>query len=344
LCFSGKGKPLHLLKRTRLPADEVGVKRLFSPGNLLVFAAIATGACVFAAVDASTRVASDVYLFAAAGSEMFSSQWPHTFQSSVVQAGPLELGLTSVARTAGGGMFGFAIILDLICAVAITAAAAWFLRGRTYALVLFCAGALLLWLPGEGYRGHPAELLIPVLWMVAAAQARRDRPALAGALVGVSACLELWGVLGVAVLALSPYQRRTASGVTLAIVLPIVSLLPFVAGGDFHMFDYHWGVHSGLGLLLLGAGQPFTWYDRVVEGALVVGAGVVIARLTRRMTESVWIVPAAIALVRIGLDPVRNDYYWDVPLVLLLIGGAALVAERGELKVRLAAGLASSTR
>jgi hypothetical protein len=146
------------------------------------------------------------------------------------------------------------------------------------------------------------------------------------------------------VLGLSPRPRRTAPGVALGVAIPALSLLPFVAGGDFHMFDYHWGTHSGLGLLLLGAGQPFTWYDRVVEGALVVGAGMAVARLTRRTTESVWIVPAVVALLRIGLDPVRNDYYWDVPLVLLLIGGAALVAERGELRMRLAAGIASSTR
>jgi len=317
---------------------------LSSRANVLVFASIAAGACVFAAVDASTRIESDVYLFAAAGSEMFSSSWTHTFHDSVVQAGPLELALTFLARSAGGGMLGFAIILDLICAAAVTAAAAWFLRRRTYALALYCAVSLLLWLPGEGYRGHPAELLIPVLWMAAAAQARGGRPTLAGALVGASACLELWGILGVAVLALSPQLRRTAAGAGLALALPMLSLLPFVLGGDFHMFDYHWGVHSGLGLLLLGAGQPFTWYDRVVEGALVVGAGLVAARLTRRMTEAVWIVPAAIALVRIGLDPVRNDYYWDVPLVLLVIGGAALVAERGELRMRLADGLASSPR
>jgi hypothetical protein len=320
------------------------VRRVVSPANVLVFAAIAAGAIVYAAVDASTRIESDVYLFAATGSEMLSGRWSHTFDSSIVQAGPLELALTSLARSVGGSMLGFAIVLDLLCAAAITAAAAWFLRGRTYALALFAAGALLLWLPGEGYRGHPAELLIAVLWMAAAAQARRGNTVLAGSLVGVSACLELWGVLGIAVLGLSPNVRRSASGAAAALAIPALSLLPFVAAGDFHMFDYHWGTHSGLGLLLIGAGKPFTWYDRVVEGALVVGVGVALARLTRRMIESVWIVPAAVALLRIGLDPVRNDYYWDVPLVLLLIGGAALVAERSELKMRLSAGLASSTR
>ncbi len=320
------------------------VRRPLSPANLIVLAAIAAGACVFASVDASTGIESDVYLFASAGSEMLSGNWSHTFHSSVVQAGPLELALTSLARTAGGGMLGFAIILDLICAAAVTATAWWYLRGRTYALALFSAGALLLWLPGEGYRGHPAELLIPVAWMVAAARARAGHTTAAGLLVGLSGCLELWGILGIAVLALAPHLRRTAPGAALAVALPVVSLLPFVLGGDFHMFDYHWGVHSGLGLLLIGAGRPFTWYDRVVEGALVVAAGVLVARLTRRLSESIWIVPATIAAVRIGLDPVRNDYYWDVPLVLLLIGGTALVAERSELRMRLAAGLASSPR
>src|SRR5262249_1559617 len=160
----------------------------------------------------------------------------------------------------------------------------------------------------------PADLLIPVLWLIAAEQARQGRAAWAGTLVGLSACLELWGVLGAAVIALAPQlSRRVAGGVAIAVALPLPSLLPFPLRGDFHMFAYRWRTDMGLASLLI-KDRPFTWYDRIAEGAIVLILGGAVARGTRRMRESIWIVPAAIALVRIALDPMDFDYYWDVPL------------------------------
>lgn len=318
------------------------VHRLRGLSYPLLFGAVAAGTALWGLVSSRDRIDSDVYLFAWAGSRMLSVDALHTFHNSTVQAGPLELAIASLARGAGHGRAGFAIVLDLVCMAAITAAAAWFLRGSISGLLVFCGGAFVLWLPGEGYGGHPAELLIPVLWLLAADQARRGRVGWAGALVGLSGCLELWGVLGIAVLALSPDLRRASRGIALALGLPVASLLPFALGGDFNMFEYQWWTYAGP-FALFFHGEPFTWYDRIAEGAVVVAVGVVVARGTRRTRESIWIVPAAIALVRIALDPVRNDYYWDVPLVLLLIGASALVAGRSELAARLSETFASST-
>ena len=59
------------------------------------------------------------------------------------------------------------------------------------------------------------------------------------------------------------------------------------------------------------------------------------------MQESVWLVPAAVAIVRIGLDPMDFAYYWDVPMVLFLIGASGLLAGRAELKTRLSTAVGS---
>ena len=252
-----------------------------------------------------------------------------------MQAGPLELGLASVARTLGGGPTGFAIILDLICTAAFTALALSWFRGSAVALLAFGAGAAVLGLMGAGYSGHPAELLIAVLWILAAQKARNGHTALAGALVGASACLELWGILGVTVFALAADRRGLGRGLALAVAMPVAALLPFVLGGDFHMLSYRWVVLRGIDRLVIGAGRPFTWYDRLVEGAVTVSIGFTVGRLVRGLRESVWIVPAATVLVRMCLDPVSYGYYWNTPVVILLIGATAILVDPRGLRLRL---------
>jgi hypothetical protein len=197
-------------------------------------------------------------------------------------------------------------------------------------------------LPGDGYLGHPAELLIAVLWLLAAQEAARGRPAPAGALVGLSACFELWGVLGVTVLALAPSLRRCASGVALAAAIPVAVLLPFALGGDFHIFDFAWIISSGVPELLLGSGHAFTWPLRLVEGALIVAAGAGAARAVRGHADGVWLVPGVTALARLPLDPVTHAYYWDTALVIGLVAAVQVVRRRRELARRLAPRLASA--
>ena len=179
----------------------------------LVFIAILASAVIFGWAGGSYTNVGDVWLFAHTGSTLLSENWSHTFHFSTVQAGPLELILASVAKSIGGGPTGFAIVLDLVCMFAVAAVAVSLLGRRPGDLAFFGIGACLLSLPAEGYRGHPAELLIAVLWLLAAREARRGRIALAGTLVGLSACFEFWGILGVTVLGLAPRLRRCGPGV-----------------------------------------------------------------------------------------------------------------------------------
>jgi hypothetical protein len=290
-------------------------------------AAVLIGAAVFGYVDgahgASGAVYPDVYGFAQAGSQLVSSGWSHTYVSSWLQAGPLELLLAWFAHAIGGGARGFAIVLDVVSIGALTAAAVVFFERRTAAIAIFVAGAFALGLPRAGYEGHPAELIVAALWLLAARAARNGTPLLAGLLVGLSACFELYGLVGVTVLTLAPELKRSLPALAVAVALPVASLLPFIARGDFHMFDFQWQATSGLPRLLLGYQHPFTWQLRVAQGAIVIVAGAALARFVRRTPESVWIVPAATVLLKIVLDPIDPSYYWTTPAALLLVGAAA---------------------
>src|SRR5579884_2639305 len=186
-----------------------------------VLAAILLGTVGVALLD-SGGTASDVQLFAAAASHGL-----HAYGDPEIQAGPLELALVGAAHALGHGQDGFAIALDLVCTAALALVGVLLLDRRPRRVALFGAGAFALWLPGAAYNGHPAEPLIAALWLLAAFEARRGRTTFAGALVGLSACCELWGVLGVAVLALAP--RLSLRGLALAGAIPVAALAPFAA-------------------------------------------------------------------------------------------------------------------
>src|SRR5262249_39337231 len=157
--------------------------------------------------------------------------------------------------------------------------------------------------------GHPAETLVPLLWILAAADARRGHTVRAALVVGLSAGLETWGLLGVAVLALAPSVRRALAGAALAGGVGLALYLPFVAGGHFEMASYRWQVspHSLLALAV-APGTPFGWAPRLAQGALAVGVGILVARA--RTPHALWLVPIAVVLARLAVDPLVSDYYF----------------------------------
>ena len=72
----------------------------------------------------------------------------------------------------------------------------------------------------------------------------------AGALVGVSAGFETWGLLGIVVLALAPRARDAAAGLGVATAVAAALFAPFALVGDFRMLDVRLG---GLGRHARGA-------------------------------------------------------------------------------------------
>jgi hypothetical protein len=255
---------------------------------------------------------------------LLSPHWSHAFANPAVQAGPLQLALY--------GSLGPALPYLVAGAIALLVMGAARAAGVRDHQLLLIAGlvATPLGLTSSGVdSGHPANAVLPLLWIVAAAQARRGRVAVAAAIVGLSAGLETWGILGVAVLALAPRLRSAALGVPVAALTAGALFLPFVLSGDFAMGSYRWQVsEESLVSLFVAPGTPVGWPLRLAQGALALAAGIALSRRARLTSHSLWAVPAVIVLVRLLLDPLGSGYYY-VGLEAPALVGLALVATSG---------------
>ncbi|HEX7626871.1 MAG TPA: hypothetical protein VF379_07415 [Gaiellaceae bacterium] len=267
---------------------------------------------------------SDADGFARAGRVLLSPHWRHTYSNSWLQAGPFEQVICLLGRTLGVTARGEPVALNMIGAAALLAVARRVLGADWKALLYVGAGATGLGVISDLYAiGHPSELFIALVWILAARAARRDALVWAALLLGFSAGFETWGLLGAPILFLLPTFRRSFAAGCLALGVAASIYAPFALGGDFHMFDLHWSVTGGLDGALFGENAPFTWQMRMTESLFVVGFGCVLAiALRHRTSAAVWIVPAATSIFRLFLDPVRYPYYWDTGLVLILIGTA----------------------
>jgi hypothetical protein len=288
-----------------------------------VWVPVLAAAAAVASLDRGTDPGDLVY-FTHRGEQLLSSGWAHTFADRLLQSGPLELVVFGAVRNLAALAFvvevGVAALLLLVLG-RLGVAARWRLA---VGLVAVCAGLTHL----AFADGHPAEAVVPLLWVLAALSARDDRVIAAGALVGVSAGLELWGVLGAVVLLLAPRLRRAALGLCVEGIVVAAQLAPFALAGELRMFDYRWDVTSGTLLsLVVAPGTHFGWPLRLVQAALAVCAGAGIALKLRRSAHAVWAAPLAVVLVRILLDPVSFGWYWLEAEALVLTGAALLLAE-----------------
>lgn len=277
---------------------------------------------------------SDFVLFAAAGRTMLSGAWAHTFHDPVIQAAPLELLTASVLhRIAGWSPAALATATELVLGGALIATTRSIVGRRALPLAFVVTAALLLGVVPDAYAtGHFAEPVAGLLWLLAAREARAGRVGRAGLLVGASAGFELWGILGITVLALAPSLRRAVLGAALACATAGLMLAPFVLAGDFHMFAFHWNVAGGPIHHFVGMGYPFGWPLRLLQGATTLGVAAGLARLVRRSSASIFIVPAATTIVRLLLDPMGTFYYWDTVIEVALLGAATAFARRDALR------------
>jgi len=276
----------------------------------------------------------DTWLFVRAGRTLLSAGWSHAFADSSIQAGPLQLALYgSLGRSPGA----LAVVLAAAAALLVTAAAR--VAGVTRPGVLALAGLAAV---GTGFTahvfdaGHPADGLVPLLWILAAADARRGRSGRAALVLGLSAGVETWGLLGIAVLALAPSRPAAARGALLAGALAALLFVPFVATGHFAMTAFRWQIapQSLLGHLL-APGTAFGWPLRLAQGAAALVAGIAVARASRSSVHALWLVPSSVVLARLALDPIDHGYYFDGAQATALVA-LALVAARGLRVPRLA--------
>ena len=268
--------------------------------------------------------AGDLAYFVHRGTRLLSAGWSSVFADRELQAGPLQLLMAGAARSTEA--LAFVVELGVVALVVVVlgrlgVGARWRLLAGIAAVVAGLAH-------GAFVEGHPAEALTPLVWVLAGVEARRGRPVRAGALIGVSAGLELWGMLGVAVCVLAPRLRDAFRGFATACAVIAAQLAPFVLLGTFRMFDYEWRVASGTPLsVLVSAGTHFGWRFRLVQALLACAAGIMLARRLRGSLHAVWLVPLAVALVRILLDPLAYGWYWLEVEALVLVG-AAVIADR----------------
>jgi len=320
--------------RRERAADTDRVRR-FRPGRFELVAAALLAATVADAVYTSRGWHnSDFVLFAAAGRTMLSGGWAHTFHNPTIQAAPLELlAATVLHRLAGWSPAALAIATEAALCTALMATFRTVVGRRALPLVFVVAAALLLGPVPDAYAtGHFAEPVAGILWLLAARHARAGRVGRAGLLVGLSAGFELWGVLGVTVLALAPSLRRSALGAAIASATVALMLAPFVLAGDFHMFAWQWHVAGGPIHLIVGVGYPFGWPLRLLQSAATVGLAGGLARLIRRNPAAIFIVPAATTAVRLLLDPLGMFYYWDPVILLALLGAATAFVRRDTVR------------
>jgi hypothetical protein len=266
----------------------------------------------------------DLVYFVHKGQQLLSGGWADTFSDPRLQSGPLQLAIFGVVHN----LAALAFLLELgVAALFLFVLGRLGLSDRAQVAVGLLAVAGGLTHIAFVY-GHPAEAIVPLLWVLAGLWAREGRELSAGALVGLSAGFELWGVLGVVVLLLAPSVTRALAGACLQAAVVSAMLAPFALAGTFRMFDHEWRVTSGtLVGLVVDPGAHFGWPLRLAQASLAIGAGAALAFALRRRVHALWLVPLAVALVRLLLDPVSFGWYWLEVEALVLVGAGLVLTE-----------------
>jgi hypothetical protein len=278
-------------------------------------------AAVVAALDRRSD-AGDLLYFVHRGETMLSAHWRDTFANATLQCGPLQLLLAGSVRSVP--------LLSFVVEIGVAALLVYVL-GRLrvpdrWRLAAALAAVVLGLTHGAFVDGHPAEAVSPLLWVLAAIEARRGRVVRAGMLVAAAAGFELWGILGVVVLALAPRFVTAVRGAVVTVVTSAVMLVPFAVFGSFRMFDYEWRVAPGTLLgHTIGAGTHFGWPLRLVQASVACGLGGVVALRLRRSIHGVWLVPLVVVFARIALDPLAYGWYWLEAEALALVGAALIL-------------------
>jgi hypothetical protein len=298
---------------------------------------VLTVTAAVAYIDRGTDPGDLVY-FVHRGEHLLSSGWASTFADPMLQSGPLQLVVFGAVRN----LTALAFVIELSVAALLL-----YVAGRIGSSdrVRFVVGLLAV---GAGLThiafvdGHPAEAIVPLLWVLAAIWAREDRAVLAGAVLGLSAGFELWGVLGLPVLLLAPRRSRALAGAAVTAMVVAAMLAPFAFAGSLRMFQYDWRVAGGTLLsLFVAPGAHFGWPLRLLQSALALTAGASVALALRRSVHAAWLAPLAVALVRLVLDPLSFGWYWLEVEALVLVGAALLLT---ALPTRLSTAVARTAR
>jgi hypothetical protein len=285
--------------------------------------------------------------FGPAGAEILRGQLGSVYVDPANQAGPFELlpyGIASVLHIHGTlAWTGFYVVLSFLACLLLTSVillplantrGRWVFYPTLGVAVLAILGSIL---PRAVFLGHPADVVIPLLWIAAGLLATRNRFAACGVLIAVSTGFEVWGILGAPVIFLATSPRVIRAALAGLVGLAVI-YLPFIATGRFAMFGFHWTVDPGsLWAFVWPQLSTFPWSLRLAQAVLAIGAGVVTALLFRGNRFGPWAVPFAIVATRLLLDPLLLWYYWLAPATLALAALAMAIHWRAWLAAAVAA-------
>lgn len=285
---------------------------------------------------------ADIPFFLSSAETLLSSRWLETFASPDLQVGPVQLLLLGagerLAAALGVSALGLlAFLVELGVALLLLYTVGKILEGRRYvreAQLGVGLAAVALGLTSDAYAsGHPAQVVVPLVWILAGLRARRGQPLSAGLLLGAAAGLETWAVLGAPVLLLADTRRSAARGLLACVAVAAAIFAPFALFGSFGMLDYEWEVSTWSPLsLVLGAGTDFPWSLRLLQGGAAVGLGAVAALVLRKRESAVWAVPLVVVCVRLALDPTLYPWYWLALATVALVGAVELAGSLSRLR------------
>lgn len=270
----------------------------------------------------------DLPFFVHAADDLFSTAWADAYANPDLQVGPIQLLLLALVDAAANALsVSTFTLLAFVVPLAVTGLLLFVLRRllpERSPLVLLFAGvtAAALGIPAYAYvDGHMAQAVVPLLWLLAGLKARDGHTLAAGALVGVSAGFELWGMLGVVVLLLAPRLREAVAGAGVQVAVVAALFAPFVLAGEFRTFDYAWVVNGDTLLsLVVEPGTDFTWWMRLGQGGTALAVGAALIWPLRRTTHALWLGPLVVVATRVALDPVRYPWYWLALETLAFVG------------------------
>lgn len=266
----------------------------------------------------------DLIYFVHRGEQLLSGGWANTFSDPVLQSGPLQLVLFGAVRN----LTALAFVLELAVAALLLFVLGKMQVGDRIRLLVGVLAVAAGLTQGAFVDGHPAEAIVPLLWILAGLSAREDRVFNAGVLIGLSAGLELWGVLGAPLLLLAPRLKRAFAGGVAEAGVVVAMLAPFALAGSFRMFEHEWRVATGTLLgLVVQPGTHFGWPLRLLQSALALGAGAAIATGLRRSAHALWLAPLGVVIIRLVLDPLAFGWYFLEAEALVLVGAGLMLAE-----------------
>lgn len=291
---------------------------------------------------------TDYTTFATAGRALLQGNLTAVYADRTVQAGPVQLAVA--------GAFGLldrlwqGVGADVLRSTG-TVAALWLLMAvisrmrqrlslpasRSLELVIALLALVWDWAGNQSALGHPAEVIVPLLWLAAGMAVLDGYPVRAGLLLGFTTGWETWALLGVPVLLLNPAWsgRWRAAGVSIAVAAAI--WLPFLIQPHFAMTSFRWQVQPGTpDALLLGAHHPFTTWMRAVQLLGAIAVGVAVARRWQGRPEGPFLVALAVVWFRLWLDPLQFGYYWLESTTVMLVACAALRPDRAWLSAGIA--------